>query len=141
ELYGRIRAEEFGPLKLKAIREEMIKKDWSRLTINGRIHRIRKMFSWAVENELLSAEKLEALRAVQGLKRGRSSAREAKPVRPASEEHVQQISPHVSPQVAAMNRLQLLTGMRSGEVTSMRGIDIDLSREMWEYRPSSHKTE
>ena len=41
--------------------------------------------------------------------------------------------------VAAMVRLQLLTGMRAGEVTIMRGADLTTGGPVWEYRPSRHK--
>jgi integrase len=46
-----------------------------------------------------------------------------------------------APQVAAMVRLQQLTGMRPGEVTIMRGCDLDMSGKVWTYTPSTHKTE
>jgi integrase len=40
-----------------------------------------------------------------------------------------------------MIRLQLLTAMRPGEVCIMRGIDIDMTRKEWVYRPSRHKNQ
>lgn len=40
-----------------------------------------------------------------------------------------------------MVRVQVLTGMRPGEVTIMRGCDLDTSGRVWVYRPASHKTE
>lgn len=41
-----------------------------------------------------------------------------------------------------MVRLQLLTGMRSGEVCVMRTADIDTSSaDVWIYRPTQHKTQ
>src|SRR5262249_28609738 len=48
---------------------------------------------------------------------------------------------HVSPQIAAMIRLQELSGMRPGEVVIMRGCDLDTNGRLWTYMPSSHKTE
>src|SRR5262245_45433802 len=54
-LYGRTRAEEFGPLALKACRHKMIEMDWSRKYINAQVDRIRRIFRWAAEEELLSA--------------------------------------------------------------------------------------
>jgi integrase len=45
----------------------------------------------------------------------------------------------VSRQVWAMIRLQLLTGARPGEVAQMRGRDLKMGGELWEYRPASHK--
>jgi integrase len=40
-----------------------------------------------------------------------------------------------------MVELQRLTGMRPGEVTRIRAVDLDRSREVWVYTPESHKTE
>jgi integrase len=48
--------------------------------------------------------------------------------------------PHVSDQVAAMIQLQRLTGMRSGEVTIMRGCNLDTRGKVWIYTPDTHKT-
>ena len=51
------------------------------------------------------------------------------------------IEPHVAPQVWAMVQLQRLTGMRPGEVTTMRTCDIDTSGAVWIYTPARHKTQ
>jgi integrase len=40
-----------------------------------------------------------------------------------------------------MIELQRLSGMRPGEVCSMRTIDVDASGRIWVYTPESHKTE
>src|SRR5262245_36675452 len=40
-----------------------------------------------------------------------------------------------------MIQLQRRTGMRSGEVCSMRTIDVDATGKVWAYTPASHKTE
>jgi hypothetical protein len=37
-LYGRTPAQDFGPIALKAVREQMIKERWNRKTINGRFY-------------------------------------------------------------------------------------------------------
>jgi integrase len=44
------------------------------------------------------------------------------------------------PTVAAMVELQLLTGMRSGELCQMRPCDINMTGPIWLYRPATHKT-
>lgn len=51
------------------------------------------------------------------------------------------IEPHASPPVWAMVQLQILTGARSGEITAMRGCDLNTSGRVWEYVPASHKTQ
>src|SRR5262245_39518000 len=47
KLFGRTQAVEFGPLRLRAVREEMLRADLCRKTINARVHRIRRVFRWA----------------------------------------------------------------------------------------------
>lgn len=55
ELYGDTAVGEFGPCSLKAVRQRMIDSDLCRAVINARIHRIRRMFKWGVENEMVDA--------------------------------------------------------------------------------------
>lgn len=142
DLYGSFPAAEFGPLALKAVREHMIGvQGLCRTEINKRIGRVRRMFKWAVAQELIPAGVMESLRAVDGLRRGRSEARENPPVRPVDDAHVDAILPLVAAPVAAMIRLQRLTGMRPGEVVQLRPADIDRSRDIWFYSPARHKTD
>ena len=136
-------ADEFGPLKLKEIRQAMIVENKGRLarsTINGYVAVIRRMFKWAVSEQLVPANVYHALQAVDGLRRGRSNAREPVPVHPVDEIFVRRMLPFASPTVRAMIDLQLLTGMRSGELVIMRPCDLDTSETVWTYRPATHKT-
>src|SRR5262249_19050092 len=127
EMYGRSAAAEFGPLKLKAVRQKMIDGALCRTEVNQRVGRIKRFFAWAVENELLPGTVLHALRAVRGLARGRTEARESEPVKPVPETYINATKEHLSPQVWAMIELQRYTGMRPGEVCVMRTCDIDTS--------------
>jgi integrase len=131
----------FGPLKLKAIRQAWIDEKLVRGQINKRVGRIRRMFAWGVEEELVPTNILVALRTIKGLRAGRSGASEGKKVLPVPDEHVDAIRPHVARQVWAMIELQRLTGMRPGEVCVMRTGDITMSGRVWEYRPLEHKME
>ncbi len=141
KLYGHTTARDFGPLALKAVRQSMIDSGLARSTINQRIGRIVRMFKWAVENEMLPPAVHQALAAVRGLQKNRTAARETAPVRPAVEADVQAIRPHVARQVWAMIELQLLTGMRPGEVCKLRTGDLETSGTVWVYQPAGHKTE
>lgn len=139
ELYGHTLAREFGPLALKAVRERMIAAGWCRGVVNQRVGRVRRLFKWAVENELVPSAVLHGLQAVRGLARGRSAARETEPVRPVAEWVIAAVLPSLLPPVAAMLQLQLYTGMRPGEVCRMRGIDLDMTGKVWLYRPGSDR--
>ena len=138
-LYGRTQADAFGPLALKALRQDFISQGLSRTTVNSHIGRIKRMFRWAVENERVSPTVLQGLLAVRGLQRGRSEAKETDPVQPVSDAHVEAVLPRLSPQVAAVVRLMHLTGMRVGEAIAVRTGDLDMTGPVWEYKPSDHK--
>jgi integrase len=141
ELYGRSDAEDFGPLALKAVRDRMIVADLCRREVNKRIGRIKRLFAWAVENELISPSVHHGLTAVKGLRAGRSQARESEPVKPVPESFVDAVQRFVLLPVWAMIQLQRFTGARPGEICSMRTIDIDTSGKVWLYRPQRHKTQ
>jgi integrase len=140
-LYGDTAAASFGPLALKSVRKCMIDSGLCRNEVNKRIGRIVRVFKWSVENELVLPAVHHGLSAVSGLRRGRAEVRESKPVKPVPIAHVAAVRPFVSRQVWAMIELQSLTGMRPGEVCSMRSGDLETSATVWFYRPDSHKME
>jgi integrase len=124
KLYGTSPAAEFGPRALKNVRQAMIESGRARKSINKDVNRVKRMFRWAVGEELLPAAVYEALRCVSALGVGRTAARETEPVAPVAEEDVQAVLPHLPPPVAAMVELQLLTGARPQEIIHLRPADI-----------------
>jgi integrase len=140
-LYGHTPAKDFGPLALKTVRQTYVDTGLCRTEVNRRTAHVVRFFKWAVENELVPASVHHGLRAVSGLRKGRTDVRESKPVRPVPDAFVDAVRPFVSRQVWAMIELQRLTGMRPGEVCIMRTIDLDTSGRVWVYTPESHKTE
>ena len=137
QLYGHIPAASFDTLALEALRQRMIAEQLCRTRINRDIPRIKRMFKWAGARRLVPAEVFLSLQTVEGLRAGRSEAWETAPVRPVAEEMVRATMPYLRSQVAAMVQLQWLTGMRPGEVTIMRTIDLDMTGKVWLYRPGS----
>ena len=55
-------------------------------------------------------------------------------------EHIDAVREHVNRFVWGTIQLQLTTGMRPGEERLMHLRDIEMSGEVWEYRPQEHKT-
>ena len=141
QLYGHTLASEFGPIRLKAVRQAMIDSGLCRNEINKRVGKIVRMVKWGVSEELIPSSVFHGLQAVSGLRRGRSGVRESPPVKPVPLAFVEAIQPHASRQVWAMIQLQLLTGARPGEICSMRSCDIDTKGRVWLFTPESHKTE
>ena len=146
KLYGHTPAASFDTLALETVRDQMIADGHCRNRVNKDVARVKRLFKWAGARQFVPAEVYLRLQTVEGLRAGRSGARETAPVKPVPEELVRQTLPFLRPQVAAMVDLQWLTGMRPGEVTIMRGIDLDMSGKVWFYRPGSdqqhgrHKT-
>ncbi len=139
--YGHTLVSDFGPLSLESLQMRLVAAGLARSTINSHICRIRRVFRWGVAKEMIPASILEALRALPGLRRGRTSAREPKPVLPVPDEVVEGTLPYLPPVVCDMVRFERLTGCRPGEVCMIRPVDVDRSGEVWQYVPERHKTE
>jgi integrase len=139
ELYGTLPAEDLSPLKLKAVRQRMIDAGLCRTLINQRVGHILRVYRWGVAEELVPETVHRALAAVTGLQKGRTEAPEREAVKPVAVEVVEATLPKMPAPVAAMTQLQLLTGMRAGEVVVMRAIDLTMGGPVWAYRPATHK--
>lgn len=153
-LYGPTPAAEFGPRALKAVQAKLVRdgtprrdrrrvqpKGLSRKEANRRVQRIRRMFRWAVAEELVPADLHHSLAAVEHLVRGELGAREQRRIQPVPWEHVEPILAHVSAEVRAMIELLWITGARAGEIVQLRPCDIERGEGTWTFRPTRHKSE
>ena len=107
---------------------------------NRHTSRLKLVFKWAAENELVPGTVYHSIAAVSAPRHGRSEARETEPVRPVPDAYIDAVLPFLSRHVKAMVQLQLYTGMRPGEVCQVRTCDVDSGREIWIYKPARHKT-
>jgi integrase len=138
-LYGRQAAAEFQSLQLLAVQDAMIRSGMARTTINRQCERLRRIFRWAVARKKVPEVVLTSLASVSGLRRERSLAREPDPIRAVTDAEVAAVLPHLSPIVADMVRLQMLTGCRPGEVCVLTPGSLDRSNDNWIFRPVIHK--
>jgi integrase len=139
-LYGRSPATDFGPKALKAVRQEMVREGWSRSYVNHQINRVRRMFRWATEEELIPATVYHALQAVRGLRKGLPGVRESQKVRPVPARWIKTVLRRAPAMLRAMILFQLYTGCRPGEVCRLKPKRIYHTGEVWVYRPGRHKT-
>ena len=139
-LYGTTPATDFGPLKLKAVRARYVERGLSRRYTNRHVERIKRLFRWAVAEELVPSAVRDALLALEGLRCGETTAPEPEPVRPVPDSTVEATIAACTPTLAVMIRLQMLTGMRPGELCILRTGDLDTSGTVWTYTPERHKT-
>jgi hypothetical protein len=132
-LYGHTLARDFGPVALKAVRqklidhpitrkvkftdpdtgmvrwqEKLLQKGLARRTVNKQVARIKRMFAWAVAEELLPASVHDALLRVEGLRKGKGQGREKPRVKPVAPDLVEATLPHLPVVVRAMVEVQRL---------------------------------
>ncbi len=151
QMFGTTPAADFGPNRLRLIRDQMIlgdanaeppRKPWARKTVNHNVHRLIAMFKWAASHEMVPAAVYERLKTVPALRRGATAARETDPVQPVSLEQIEAVRPFLSRQVNALISLQLHTGARGGELFRLRPVDIKIHDELdiWTIELADHKT-
>jgi integrase len=134
------RADTFGPLRLKEFQKYLADKKLSRRYVNQVVGKVKRMFKWAVSEEIVPASVHHGLESVPGLRPGKTSARETDPKRPVSWEHVFLTLTELSPTITAMVLLQWHTGARSDSICNAAGSQFNRSVDPWEWRPK-HKTE
>jgi integrase len=138
ELYAHTRAAEFGPLALKTVQAAMVKAGLARSEVNRRVGRVKRIFKWAVGEEIIPPSVHHALATVAGLN-AKSGCRSTEKVKPVADDVIEKTLTTCNHPVAAMIRLQRLTGMRPGEVCRMTWSEIDTSGPVWVYQPGRHK--
>lgn len=147
-LFGHLDAADFGPLKLSAIRQLWITGGTvggkeipalCRSTINAHIQRVVRCFRWAASRELVHPDVPAALCMLEGLRKGRSKAREPRIVRAVPDAHVEATLPFLPRPVAGLVRLHRACGARSSELLGLRLRDIDRSGRVWLLRLTEHK--
>jgi integrase len=140
-MYGEIPAAKFGPVAFQAVRQRLIDSGLGISTIRQRLGIIKRMVAWGVANERLPGDALYRLQAVDRLKSGQNGVKPPKKVKPAPQEDIEAILPHLNPVVRTMVELQALTGARPGEIRMMTTGQIDRSVDPWTYNPTRHKTQ
>ncbi len=143
ELYGDTPAAEFGPRRFKTCRNKLIKRNLGVSTINDYMLKVVHAFRTAAGNELIPGTVAQDLALVSPLVAGRCKAKPSRRIPPAQRESIEKAAAHASTIIGDMMRLQLATGMRPGEVCSLRPCDLTELPEqgVTVYQPSSHKTQ
>ncbi|MCH2212045.1 MAG: tyrosine-type recombinase/integrase [Fuerstiella sp.] len=135
-----VRVIDFGPKKLKELRDRLVDEGLAQGTINSRIRRIKQVIEWGVSEEYVSVNHFQALRTVKGLRAGRTKAKPPTPKPKVEIEHVEAVQRHVTSPVWGLIQFMLLTGCRPSEACALRWSKIDTSGQNWVYQPQKHKT-
>jgi integrase len=152
ELYATLPASSFGVVEFRAVRQWWLDRDGrkrkdeekgkklTRQYVNAQMKRLMRVIKWAVGQGSIPPSVHQAIKCVDPLKRGRSTAPEAEPIMPVDQAIVDATCRHLPPVVADMVKLQLLLGCRPGEVCALKPKDVDRTKDIWEIRLADHKT-
>ncbi len=138
ELYGELPISEFGPLRMRELRNKLAKSGNCRRYLNDQVRDVIRIVKHGLSRELVKPETITALEALPPLRRGEARDNPKRGGVPLA--LVSATLPHVSPVVQIMIRLQLATGCRPSEIFRMTPSQIDRSGDEWIYRPDNHKT-
>jgi integrase len=165
-LFGELPADQFDSLNLQAVRDYLLnrtskrdpRKKLCRNYVNSLIGTVQTAWDWLAAQKLVPTSAADNLRKVRSIRAGFGGV-EAETVIPVTDQDVAATLPKLNHVVAAMVRLQRLTGMRPGEVCIMRRCDLATRTDetlrpansppvtakkigealVWFYAPSDHK--
>lgn len=149
QTFGDTAAAEFGPLRLRVLRDAMIagdaqadppRKPWSRYTCNRQTKRVRAIFRWAAGWELIPVTVVTALQAVRSLSVGESVAEESAPRLAVPQADIDAVRATLRQRHRDVLDLLLLTGARPGELLGLKVGDIDRTGDVWRADLKSHKS-
>jgi integrase len=137
----------FSKHDLRVVQQAMIDDERCRRYINQTISRIRRMFVWAVEEDIiedtiddaLASRVLGVFESVKSLKAGRSKAVEKKPIQSVSLEDVRDTLPYLKPKARDACELMLRTGARVSEILRLTVGEIVKHEGDWYAVPEKHK--
>jgi integrase len=155
-LYGPLPADQFDAGCLGRLQASLASGDWlsdqERTTrprsqrsgmvatvVNRHIVRVRTVWKWAERTGLVPRGSHAHLSSLPGLRANDARVRHSQAHRPATFDEVRAVVRQLAPVGRAMLLLQWWSGMRSGEVRTMRSGQVDTSGDVWLYRLASHK--
>ncbi len=155
QFYGETPIGDFGPLKLRTLRNAMIagdpaaisvegkpcpRKPWSRNTVNRQVKRLRAIIRWGVSWEMVSPLVVDALDTVSSLSESETTAAESKPRLAVPDEDIQAVRQQLRAKHRDVLDLLLLTGARPGELLMLTTGMIEQNGEMWRCELTRHKS-
>jgi integrase len=123
---------QFGLAEMNALRKAMVERKWAETTIKRHLQRIRSLFAWGQDHNLVP----DGLRLLPRKGLGKTQlvkGRKTEPRKPPDPFAVGAVQLVACPAVRAMIWLQWLNGMRSAGVCFLHPCDIDRTRKIWVY--------
>lgn len=154
KLFGETPVDQFGPLRLRVVRDAMIagdpngtdsdgnpdhRKPWARDTVNRQVKRLQAIFRWGVSFEIVPESMATALGTLRVLKEGETAAAESIPRSAVTEADIEAGRAQLKPIYRDVVDLLLLTGARPGEILGLTSGMIDRRGDEWVVELKNHK--
>jgi len=120
ERFGKLLLRSFTPFHIEALQTEMLKNGYKIASINKVTSILKHMFQKAVDWDMVEIDVLQRLRRAKNLKG------ENKRVRYLNKDEALRLINCADPFLKPIIQIALLTGMRKGEILSLRWSNIDL---------------
>ena len=155
QLFGETPVSEFGPLRLRVVRQAMVdgnpdlkdadgkpkpRKPWSRQTVNRQVKRLQAVFRWGVSWEMVPESVAASLSTIRILNAGETEAAESVPRRSVSQSDIEAVRKQLKPLHRDVLDLLTLTGARPGELIGLKMKDINRTGDIWRADLTNHKT-
>lgn len=149
ETVSDIRIKDFGIIEMKKIKDRLLsstfkhggkEQHYSRSYINKILGTIKTAFRFGANELICSENDWMRIKCLDLVRAGRTQARESEGYRLITDEEFSAVLPYLQPFYRDMITLLESCGMRPSELCSMRGDEIDRSKDIWVYTPSHHKT-
>ena len=138
-MFGARPAETMTHPDMVDFRDALVQKGYVRMTVNKYLGYAKRMFAWALDSRLISAQTKAECTAISPLKPMRGAARESTPVEAVSDTDIRKTCQALPPSLADMVRVHRLTGMRPSEVCQLAWPAIEKRDKVWIFRPGEHK--
>jgi integrase len=139
EMFGGCPIAEFGPAKLLLFRDELIKRDLARNTINAMLRRLKQIVRWGVPRELVPIDVHSRLLTVEPLQPNRGGKETSGSRGSVEWSLVQQVLPHLPKLLQAFCTVAYFSGARVGELSKLTTRMLDRTQEVWVASLSEHK--
>ena len=120
-------------------RSALAEKGYVRTTVNKYLGYAKRMFAWALDERLVSAQVKAECTAISPLKPHRGKVRESEPISAVSDADVEATCANLPPSLADMVRVHRLCGARPDEICNLSWDCVERRGKVWAYRPKKHK--
>ncbi len=120
-------------------RSALAEQGYVRTTVNKYLGFVKRMFAWALDECLVSAQAKAEATAISPLKRGRGNVAEGKAVAAVPDADVEKTCAELAEPLADMVRVHRLCGARPDEICQLAWDCVERRGKVWAYRPGNHK--